>query len=154
MPNQISILSIYIRRDFKAKRPTLRGPAVKFEIRDEPANPHSRVHEKKVTLYDGEYGDNNAHFWCQFEASLREVFARKPCSTGSAKFGATTSCLTGKALSNFRALRESFEGPKIDALFEVVLNEVKRDIFEGETPRANQVDYLENLRKPADATFN
>ncbi|GAX23113.1 hypothetical protein FisN_UnNu094 [Fistulifera solaris] len=153
MSRQLSIPSIYMRNNFKNKRPVLRGVSAKFELRDEPANADSGIHKKSVTLFDGEYGGDNARFWCQWEPALREVFQRKPCTTGPARFGVTSSCLTGKALNDFQRARATVATETL-ASFEVVLSKVKKEYFHSDTPRKDQLDYIETLRKPGGATFS
>jgi len=153
MSNQLFLPNIVMRTDFTKKRKTLKGPTVKFELRDEPNNVDSGVHEKKVVQYDGEYGDDNAKFWCQFEAALREVFRRKPCATGPSKYGVLKSCLTGKALNEFEAAAETV-GNETNAHFEEATNLLKETIFEGDTPRYDQIEYIKTLKKPRGATLN
>ena len=132
--NELVFPSIELPQAWDRKKPGLKGPSVKFELRDEPTNANSGTHEKKITQFDGEYGDNNAEFWCQFEASLREVFLRKPCTNGPSKFGVLTSCLTGTALEDYRKARQEIGGHETNDNFESVLNKLKSEYFESDTP--------------------
>ena len=80
---------------------TFKGPIAKFILRDELTEKKSATHEKQIVTFSGEYGDQNAEFYCAFKQQMDDVLLRKPCDSGGAEFGVWSTCLRGKALKLF-----------------------------------------------------
>ena len=125
MSAQFLLPPIPLRTEYSKPRPLMKGPTVKFELRDEPTNANSGTHEKKIVQFHGEYGEDTPRFWCQFEAALMDVFNRKPCTAGPSRFGVTTSCLAGKALEDFNTAAAAVGGNQTLANFTSTLNRMK-----------------------------
>eukprot|EP00957_Ditylum_brightwellii_P065806 4991593-Ditylum_brightwellii.AAC.1 len=87
MVNQLIIPSIVMRIDFNARRKELKGPTIKFELRDKPDNDDSGKHKKKTVCFHGEYGEDTCLYWCQFKAMLRHIIKKKLCATPEAMYG-------------------------------------------------------------------
>ena len=150
--NELIVPSIELPEDWKSEMKEYTGPTIKFNLRDHPNHSNLDTHEKRFTLFKGEYGDDNAEFWCQFEASLQNVFKRKPCTQASEKFGVLEACLTGKALNDYYSIKSVLQNEN-DATFKEVLNDLRWENFESETPRYDQIEYIKSLRKPSEATW-
>ena len=145
MPNQLYLPSTDLIRS-RTRKPW-HGPVVKFNLKDEPSRSTSDTHEKQLTIFTGEYGEDNPEFWCQFEQGLTDIFERRPCLTGPVMFGIGTTCLRGRDLQHFTAVKSTIGGTN-PARFTAALDTVKRNYFLTDTPRHDQIEYMKTLKKP------
>eukprot|EP00957_Ditylum_brightwellii_P060489 4592917-Ditylum_brightwellii.AAC.1 len=56
MVNQLIISAIAMHTDFNARRKELKGPTIKFKLRDEADNNDSGKHKKKLFAFTGSMG--------------------------------------------------------------------------------------------------
>ena len=115
------------------------------------SNKRSATHKNLMTIFTGEYGNANAKIYCLFEGMTREVFERKPCPTGSSKFGIFTSCLLGTTTRAWTSTCSKVFNvdsiQEVNATFEKILTIFKSNFFEADAPHAKQLEYLKKAKK-------
>lgn len=164
--NNLLFLAHYITGKWQNCK-QFRGNTVKYDLCDNAGDANSPTHEKKVTIFTGEYGNDNFRFICRFMHQIEDVFLRKPCNTGPAKFGIFCTCLADAASNKWQratlAVAEELTDlgnlavgaalSKTNPNFDRVLEMFKREYYDSDTPRADQLDYVKELQKPREATW-